>query len=325
MFFSIIVPVYNVEKYLKECIDSILNQKFKNFELILVNDGSTDCSGNICDEYSKNDIRVRVIHTSNKGQSEARNVGVSKATGKYIIFIDSDDYINNNNFLELIYQKCIKDVDVVLYKFQKYYEIEEKLEKCNFNFPVNADCSDVAKTIKNLVSTDSFYCAPWTKCIRKKLLEENRIKFESGLLGEDQDWYYKVVIAANKIEFIDEPFIIYRQRSGSLTSSWKMKNLTDCIYIIEKWSNYFSSSELNDELKYGLNSSLAKLYCNMLIAYCRFKDKGKVLQKQRIKDLNYLFKYNCNRRVYIMSKIYKVCGFEGLMLSLKLIESIRRR
>ena len=93
---SVIIPVYNVERYLKKCIDSILNQTYKNLEIILVDDGSTDCSSKICDEYAKNDTRILVIHKANGGQSEARNIGISESKGEYIFFVDSDDYIEYN-------------------------------------------------------------------------------------------------------------------------------------------------------------------------------------------------------------------------------------
>ena len=100
MFFSIVVPVYNVEKYLKECIDSILSQTFTDFELILVDDGSKDESPLICDEYAQKDERIKVIHKPNGGQAEARNVGTETAAGQYIIYIDSDDFIIENTFLQ---------------------------------------------------------------------------------------------------------------------------------------------------------------------------------------------------------------------------------
>ena len=107
MFFSVIVPVYNVEKYLKECLDSILSQTFKDFELILVNDGSKDSSPAICDEYAEKDSRVKVIHKENGGQSTARNMGIEKATGEFAVFLDSDDLLSPNTF-EILIEKAEK-------------------------------------------------------------------------------------------------------------------------------------------------------------------------------------------------------------------------
>ena len=119
MFFSVIVPVYNVEKYLSECVDSILSQTFTNFELILVNDGSKDGSGAICDAYAQKDGRVKVIHKENGGQSSARNCGVEVATGKYAIFIDSDDFFVTNTFFAELKDKLDDDTDVVVFRYYK--------------------------------------------------------------------------------------------------------------------------------------------------------------------------------------------------------------
>ena len=123
MFFSAILPVYNVEKYLEECVESFLRQTFSDFEVILVDDGSKDSSPAICDEYAKNDSRVKVIHKENGGQSTARNVGLEKAEGQYIVYLDSDDFITSDTFFEDIYNKIQEtDSDIVLYKYSKFFD-----------------------------------------------------------------------------------------------------------------------------------------------------------------------------------------------------------
>ena len=115
MLFSIIIPVYNLEKYLRECVDSILTQTFTDFELILVDDGTKDKSGIICDEYAKKDERVKVIHQENAGQAVARNTGTDIAQGEYIIYIDSDDYICDSAFLSKLAEKTKNQTEVILY------------------------------------------------------------------------------------------------------------------------------------------------------------------------------------------------------------------
>ena len=123
MFFSIILPIYNVEKYLKECVDSTQAQTFKDFEIILVDDGSKDSSPAICDELASQDDRIKVIHKPNGGQSTARNMGLENAEGKYIIYLDSDDFITSETFFEDVYNKIQEtDSDIVLYKYSKYFE-----------------------------------------------------------------------------------------------------------------------------------------------------------------------------------------------------------
>ena len=129
MLFSIIIPVYNVEKYLRECVDNLLEQDFHDFEVILVDDGATDSSGAICDEYAENSEKVKVIHQKNAGQAVARNAGTEIAQGEYVIYIDSDDYICDKAFLSKLAVKTEKQPDVILYGYKKFFESNKKHSK----------------------------------------------------------------------------------------------------------------------------------------------------------------------------------------------------
>lgn len=324
MFFSIVVPIYNVEQYLSECLNSILSQTFTDFELILVDDGSKDNSPLICDEYAQKDERIKVIHKQNGGLSDARNVGTNEAKGSYIVYLDSDDYYCDNDFLTKLYQKASEtDADVIAYKFKKYFEDRNEFVECTFNCPDFDKIESLAERIDYLVKQDAFYCSAWSKSFKRIIVSENNIEFEKGLLGEDQEWYYHLLLKTSSIEFLDEPFVVYRQRSNSITSSWKIKNLKDCIYIIEKWSDKIQNSELDNNYKKSLLNSVAKLYCNLLIAYTRFDDKGKKNYFKQIKDLRFLLEYNINPRVNTFYKIYKIGGFGLLMSALKIICKIK--
>lgn len=324
MFFSIVVPIYNVEKYLRECIDSILSQSFNDFELILVDDGSKDSSPSICDEYAKKDGRIKVIHKQNGGLSDARNVGTYEANGRYIVYIDSDDYYCDKDFLKKLHQKASEtDSDVIAYKFKKYLEASNEFVECKFNCPDFDKIESLAERIDYLVKQDAFYCSAWSKSFKRSIVSANNIEFEKGLLGEDQEWYYHLLLKISSIEFLDEPFVVYRQRSNSITSSWKIKNLKDCVYIIEKWSGKIQNSELDNNYKNSLLNSVAKLYCNLLIAYTRFDDTEKKNYFNRIRDLRFLLEYNINPRVQMFYKIYKIGGFGLLMSALKVICKIK--
>ena len=325
MFFSIVIPVYNVEKYLNECVDSILSQSFKDFELILVDDGAKDSSGKICDEYAEKDNRVKVIHKENGGLSDARNVGTAQASGEYIVYVDSDDYIDGDDFLEKIYEKAQNGADIICYKFRKYYEITGEIAQCDYAFPNIDNYEGIANRIEYLVKTNSFYCSAWSKSIRRELLVDNNLWFEKGLLGEDQEWYYHVLLKAKSIEGIDRAFVVYRQRANSITSSWKIKNLTDCIYVIGKWDKGIKEADIDDSYKKALYNSLAKLYCNLLIGYTNFKCKEKKQYYQQLKALSHLLQYNLNPRTRTFSKIYKLCGFGLMMTALKVLCRIRSK
>ncbi|MDO4469088.1 MAG: glycosyltransferase family 2 protein [Bacillota bacterium] len=323
MFFSIIVPVYNVEKYLRECVDSILEQSFNDFELILVDDGSKDGSSQICDEYAKKDSRVNVLHQKNSGQSAARNNGIKISKGKYIIFLDSDDFIEKNSFLKDIYDKAKSGVDIVTYKFRKFYDNNQEFGECTFHLPNLNENLEYGEKISELVKFDAFYCSPWSKAVRCDIIKKNDICFIEGIVAEDQDWYYNVILNSHTVDGIDESYIAYRQRSNSVSTSWSIKNLQDCLFILEKWNKKLSEEKMDEFLRKAMFGSLAKLYCNLLIAYTNFEDNEKRQYKDRLKSLIVLLKYDINPRVKTFKKISGICGFQGLMMCLKIVCKLR--
>lgn len=324
MFFSIIIPIHNSEKYLSQCLDSILVQTDKDFEVILVNDGSQDGSPQICDQYCTKDTRFHVIHRKQgEGAASARNVGTSAASGDYIVYIDSDDYIEDAMFLADIKEQAEKGYDVICYKFGKYYEDTNEMKSCNFSMPAPKEGETIGRYVNKLVKYDAFYCAPWTKAIRRKILVDREIRFKEGLLSEDQEWYYHVLIGANSIVGIDKSYIIYRQHKSSTSVSWTMKNLKDTIGIITFWSTEIERVNLPDDYKCAILNSIAKLYCNLLIGYTRYSSPDKKSEYANLKKLAGLMKYHINPRVNIFYKVYKVGGFTALMMLLKIICKLR--
>ena len=319
MFFSVIIPVYNVEKYLKECVDSILCQTFTNYELILVNDGSKDYSGAICDEYAKQDPRIQVIHKGNGGLSSARNAGTKIAQGEYIVYIDSDDYVMRDDFLQLLFEKS-NGADLVLYKHQKYIDDKKELQPCVYSYANIKDEQDFIEKIETLVVDDAYYGMAWIKAIKRALLFEHNIAFEEGLLGEDMEWYYHVVTTAKTMSVIDEPCIAYRQRAGSITSRFRMKNLTDFIYILKKWSKFIAEEIKDERLQRALFGSMAKYYVSLLITYNRVREKEKKQYKKEIKELVWLLQYSKSKRPKLVGKFYSCFGFALTLKVLSIID-----
>lgn len=319
MFFSVIVPVYNVEKYLHECVDSVLSQTFEDFELILVDDGSKDNSGTICDKYAEKDSRVKVIHKENGGQSTARNEGVKAASGKYAIFIDSDDMFCNNMFFETLQSKLADNSDIVVFRYCKYYE-DGRTDDCGINL-ADIDSGNKAKFLKELVRRDAFFCSCWSKATKMSILKDNNIEFDTTLSCEDMDWYYNVVAKAETFEVVDNSYVYYRQRENSVTSSFKKKSITDYIYTINKWSEIFNRID-NEKEKTVMLSSLAKLYCNLLISYSRHTKELKDCKKA-IFSFKYLLSYNLNPRTKIISNFAKMFGLNITCIFLKILEKVR--
>lgn len=213
---SIIVPVYNVEKYLDRCIQSILNQTFKDFELILVNDGSTDCSSMICDKYEKIDRRIVVIHKENGGLSSARNAGLDIAKAKYIGFVDSDDYINENMY-EILYNEAIKNkADIVISEFEKVCENKEyvnnKLGKYKIVNYENMEILNQLFKEKNLI-----FVVAWNKLYKRGLFDN--LRYEEGKIYEDEFIIHKLLYKSKRVTLIDFKLYYYVERKNSITKS----------------------------------------------------------------------------------------------------------
>lgn len=322
MYFSIIIPVYNVERYLTECVNSILEQSFASFEIILVDDGSSDKSSAMCDDYVAKDSRIKVIHKINGGQSSARNAGTAIAQGEYIIYIDSDDYIIDRDFLKKV-AEVAQERDIIFYKHQKFDDVTKELASCTYNY-TNIDRNDsYLESIKELIKVDAFYGMPWNKCIRRKVIVDNNIHFMEGLTGEDMDWIYYVILNSRSLVMINEPFIAYRQRTNSVTSSIKLKNLNDYVWIIEKWNKIATDEGLSEIEKEIISASLAKYYGNLLIMYTRVKDNKKHEYDKRISDLAPLLRFGVSRRPRLIAKMYSVMGFKITVFILSVLDKIK--
>lgn len=184
---SVIVPVYNVAPYLERCIKSIINQSYQNLEIILIDDGSTDNSGTICDAWAEKDERIMVIHKKNGGLSDARNVGLKVASGAYITFVDSDDWLNLNMYEKLMKIGMAQNCDIVMCNFQKISD-ENSISICNNDYKI--EFYDTISALKALI-TEQIQQVVWNKIYKKELL--NGIYFESGRFHEDEFWSYKII------------------------------------------------------------------------------------------------------------------------------------
>lgn len=221
MKISVIIPVYNVEKYLKRCIESVINQTIKDLEIILVDDGSTDSSGRICDEYAKKDKRIKVIHKENGGLSDARNAGLDIARGYYISFVDSDDYIDNN-MIEKLYYGCTKNnTDIAI--CDKILELEngKKFKEKMYN---NSCELNQKETYENILL---YSPSVWNKLFKRELFTD--IRFPKGKLYEDIITTNKLIDKSNKTFYVEGTYYHYIQRQNSIVH--KNFNINKLDYI----------------------------------------------------------------------------------------------
>ena len=222
---TVIVPVYNVENYLRKCLDSIMAQTYKNIEIIVVNDGSTDTSGEICKEFSGMDHRIIYIEQENAGLSAARNTGLNNMSGDYVTFVDSDDWAELD-YVEILYKKIIEyQADISVGNYYSYNEDEE-----TYYFHIYGD-SYYEKVYDNISIFENLYesqemkssalISAWGKLYKAKLFDY--LRFEKGKLGEDGYFNQKMYLSVNKVVYLNKGLYAYRQRSGSITNTWTEK------------------------------------------------------------------------------------------------------
>ena len=232
--FSVIVPVYNVEKYLECCLNSLMEQTYINWEAILIDDGSTDNSSSICDKYAIRDNRFLVVHQKNKGAAIAKNIGLNLAKGDIITFLDSDDYVEKE-WLQVIYNTFIKkNVQIVEYQFDKVYcDKSERMINCNSNIIINK--MEYLKQYVNVWTCSLF----WNKAFKAELLNNVRFLAERRCI-DDEFFTYKVIANADKIIRLPNVLYHYRQRKSSAIKSRenRIKITNDALDVLDiryKW------------------------------------------------------------------------------------------
>ena len=226
---SIIVPVYKVEQYLYRCVNSIIHQTYHNLEIFLVDDGSPDGCGAMCDHYASQDSRVRVVHKANGGLSDARNVALNLITGKFVMFVDSDDWIELDACEKLLNLLLKYDADIVSFGMVSVYPSGKKVT----NVAKHSGVISSSYGIKCLISYDDFVGNyAWNKIYKSELFKD--IRYPKGLLYEDQGTTYKTFHKAKKIYLCQEPLYYYWQRGDSITGNWFMaKSIKDRVRL---WS-----------------------------------------------------------------------------------------
>ncbi len=235
---SIVIPVYKVEKYLEKCIESVLKQTYTNLQIILVDDGSPDNCGKICDEYAKRDSRIDVIHKVNGGLSEARNVGISKAKGRYIGFVDSDDYIKENMYEILL--NLIKEYNADASICNLYDVIEGKEYIRNKNNGIQEYSR--LDILKEVLLDKNIQSYAWNKLYKKELFDE--VKYPIGKKYEDIGTTFYIFEKCNKIVVTSEPEYYYLKRSDSLVNNVTESTVFDYMELILQRYLY-----INDNIK----------------------------------------------------------------------------
>ena len=322
MIFSIIVPVYNIQKWISACIESVLRQTVQDYELILVDDGSVDRSGLICDEYADKYSQVRVIHKINGGVSDARNSGVDVAIGDYILFLDGDDYIAEWTLGEL--RKIIeeKSPDVILSE-GLYYVSEDKCELAKF-------CDK--KDIQGLYGSDALFLAskkydiwsPYDKCFKRIFWQANHFAFKVGRrIGEDFQLIYRVILEAYDVYMIS-PFYYYQARNDSAMHSIDGKMLEEMLENFRDWERYFATRDLDSELKKQLYKAFARQLCLVIMQNIHLVDKGiRNEVAHAALEFVYFLEYNKTKEYALIQASIKILGMKRACYLLRLASRLK--
>lgn len=315
--FSIIVPVYKVEEYLCECVDSILAQSFTNFEIILVDDGSPDTSPAICDEYALRDERVRVIHKPNGGLSDARNAGLDTALGEYVLFLDSDDWWDDTYFLHKL-SKSIEagNADIIIFGVKKFYSEEGKME--NARVPKNCDRYNLSKAqlLQEYMQQNIFVACACDKAIRKSVLEDSEQRFVKGQLSEDIEWCCKLLKKDLVIDVLEEVAYVYRRQvSSSISANVGIKNIHCILDILRRYATQDSTI--------ALRNFLANQYVLLITNFMRLPKLERKQFEHDIKAYWWLLDYSWYPYVKKVS-IVKPLGFGIIKYLLRFYYLINR-
>ena len=248
---SVIIPAYNVEQYVERCVYSVTKQTYRNLEIILVDDGSTDCTGIICDKLAKEDNRILVIHKTNGGLSDARNAGIDVSRGEYISFVDSDDYIASDMLEHMMNAMCETDISMVVVGFWK--QSGDAREYCG---PTTERVVSSEEALKDIYIGHEIYPASWNKLYRRALFNNNR--FAVGMINEDSEIITKLLMECNRVALVSKPLYIYMIREGSITQS------------------SFSSKDYNGIKAYRTAVDVCKKRKKSLLPYARYYETSRI-------------------------------------------------
>ena len=311
---SFVLPVYNVKDYLEECVESIIKQSNEDIEIILVDDGSTDGSGIICDKISEKHKNVDTYHKTNGGLASARNFGIKKARGKYIAFIDSDDKIYDGCICKIIEYFNQYDIDVLFLNMDKFYPDGSIISMGDNINREEIIINDDVKIAKYLSTRPKFPGSVCSKIYNLEFLKKNNLEFpKDNRVSEDLGFTFECLMICNKMDKLDIPYYLYRQnRIGSITNSENYKSFIGLSkFIIETTDKYTTNKKnINEKSKYLL-SYVAYEYAIVLRMYERINDpceKKSILQF--LKKYKWVMNYSNEKKLKVIHYLINILGLK---------------
>ncbi len=317
---SIIIPVYNIEKYLSRCIESVLDQTYQNLEAIFVNDGSTDNSLKILEEYQKKDKRIKIINKENAGSGAARNDGIEQSKGEYLAFLDSDDWYEKD-FLERLYKNLKENnSEIAMCNPKMVYNNKERNKNINTYQFESIDLNKTPEKILGILGMP----VVWNKLYKRELIIKNAIRFPNYSFSEDVEFLYKTFLYVNKVSKVEGYLYNYYQREDSATKKIKKESIEQVYQVLRNIENYINS-RFPDKLEFFYQYEIQFIYSISVTFLSKINDDKKI--KEKINRENNLLIKNIDKKVafknkkiliyYIVIKLNRILEFSKCISILK--------
>ncbi len=321
---SFVIPVYNVEAYLQECVDSILNQITEECEIVLVDDGSTDLSGELCRKYAEESSLIKFIHKKNGGLSSARNEGLSASVGKYITFVDSDDKLFPSCIADILHWIKTEDSDMCFLKAFKFYPdgtmkdlgegiVRSQIKSQNREYAVN-----------HMASRSKYPGSAWSKLYKREFLTANNLHFPyDRRYSEDLGFVRDCILCARSFDVLDISYYLYRQnRQGSITNNITSKNFNDLLLFISETSQKLTvNKKAIDSAGKAFMAFTVYEYSVLLYLYNFIPAEDKKTALSKLKEFKWILRYACNKKGLITLLL---CSVFGIRFSSFLMKQYRR-
>lgn len=310
MKLSIIVPVYNIAHYLNDCVQSVLAQSFQDWELVLVNDGSTDQSPALCEGWAKKDMRIRVVHKTNGGLSEARNAGLLEAKGEYIHFLDGDDYYASDSVLQTLMEQVelYQNLDTLLFcRIDRYDDTGKENEERPYDVDFINQAESTVAIFEHLLRTQRFNMSACFQILRREYLMENQVFFEKGLLSEDVDWSMALWQHLKTVKAVNCYGYCYRHRSASISTSLSIRTYQSYQYMFQKWIPRLH--EDGGTLAQLQLNYLAFLFPTLLYAFFSVSTRDRKAVYELLKKMKPVLQYSATKKSDRVVICVKIIGF----------------
>lgn len=300
--FSIVVPVYNVEEYLEECLKSLMNQTYKAYEIILVDDGSTDGSAELCDLYAEQFSEVKAYHKENGGLSDARNYGIDKVSGEYMVFVDSDDYINTNT-LQTYFQACHENDYPDLLIDQSMYSFSNGRMRSDKYYGYKILGKKNGKEAFMILSSGGPLWSPCAKCYKVDYWRKKDFHFTKGIYGEDLDLIYKVIYLADSVVMTPGTYYYREKREGSICNTINKKKLMDVLDIIDGWEFFFDRYQVDYKARDNMYFYFGEIIVYFIMGNLFLLDKE---ERNEVSKRLAEYSYVCKKYNKILGKLTNI-------------------